>query len=257
VGWHPANWLWKNEANMKRAMLVLSLAAAFTAAILAPAKAQTVSGSTPEALALTKLLMARSKSPVDTTNDPRWRASLADALHQYCESVLVQVPRNTPQEDQWIDSEYHDIHILSEKIGPDLNLKRWEEKMRRFGERLARVENSVEDARKSLRGVLSECSSLTKNLIERKQGSPAAEALLWVRLSVFFDGEDLVWDLAEIVGLISPNYCKHSGLKNSLLMEPPAAPGAHDENDICMWGWVHTLIVTGAVIPLLEASSGQ
>jgi hypothetical protein len=245
-----------HEANMMRAMLVWSLAAALAAAIfLAPANAQLVSGSTPEALALTKLLRARSKSPLDSTNDPRWRASLANALHQYCESVLVQVPRNTPEEDRWVDSEFQDLHSIIPP--PSLNQGEFEERSAKYARRMNRIESSVEYARKIFRSVLTDCSALTTKLMELKKGSPAAEALLWVRLSNYFGGEDLTWDLAEVLGLISPNYCKHVGFKKSPLMQPPDAPGAHDENDICMWSWVHNSIIIGAVIPLLEASSGQ
>jgi hypothetical protein len=85
---------------MKMAIVVWSLVAA---ASLAPAIAQTVSSSTPEASAITKLM--GKNYPRDSTNDPVWRALFADALHTYCESVLVQVPRNTPQEDHWLDKE--------------------------------------------------------------------------------------------------------------------------------------------------------
>jgi hypothetical protein len=240
---------------MKRAMLVCSLATALAAAIfLVPAKAQTVSGHTPEASALTKLLTAKTKSPVDSTNDPSWRASLADALHQYCESVLVQVPRNTPEEDRWVDSEFHDLSGANPD--PSLDLERWNQRMRRNDERLNRVSNSVEYARKTFRSVLTDCSALTTKLMELKKASPAAEALLWVRLSNYFGNDDMVWDIGETLGLISPNYCKHWGLKKSPLMDSPA-PGGHDENDLCLWDWTHNIIILGAVIPLLEASSGQ
>jgi hypothetical protein len=67
------------------------------------ASAQTI---TPETRALLEVLKA--KLATNSTNDPKWRASLAAALHRYCESVLVQVPRNTPQEDGWVDSELQD-----------------------------------------------------------------------------------------------------------------------------------------------------
>jgi hypothetical protein len=56
-----------------------------------------------------------------------------------------------------------------------------------------------------LRKVLSECSSIAKNIMETKQVSPAAETLLWVRLSRLFGDEDELWRLADIVGLISRN----------------------------------------------------
>jgi hypothetical protein len=220
---------------------------AFAVPILTHANAQTL--ETPEASTLGKVLSARPAN--DSTNDPRWRASLADALHRYCERVLMQVPRNTPQEDRWVDSE------LNDSFGGNidsLDFERWNERMQRQDERLNRVMNSAENARKSLRHVLSECSSLTKDLVKLEQASPAAEALLWVRLSRYFWNEKEVWRLAEIVGLVSPRLC--SDLPQTLALKAPP-PGAHDENNICRWGWVHLSILSHAVIPLLEGSSGQ
>ena len=66
---------------------------------------------TSEASALLKVLYAKSVN--DTTNDPKWRATLVVALHRYCESVLIQVPRNTPQEDRWVDEEFKELERLS------------------------------------------------------------------------------------------------------------------------------------------------
>jgi hypothetical protein len=210
---------------------------------------------TPEASALQKVVNARPAD--DSTNDPAWRASLADALHRYCESVLVQVPRNTSEEDHWVDSEWHDVS--QEHIEGDLNWKVWSERMQRLSERTNQVQNSVPNARKELRHVLSECSSLTKNLIELKQTAPVAEALLWVRLSEPFAGREFVLRPAEILGLISPKYCndQEQHLEDLVLLKWAPPPGAHDENDICLWDSVHVYIITHAVIPLLEGSGAQ
>src|SRR5258707_37358 len=97
------------------------------------ANGETISRPTPEASALQKVLNAKGSN--DSTNDPRWRLSLAAALHRYCQSILVQVPPNTPQEDRWIDDEFRELRELP--FGPTHD--------RRF----ARVENSVELARQS------------------------------------------------------------------------------------------------------------
>ena len=132
---------------------------------------------TPEASALQKVRFARHWD--DLTNDPVWRASLVEALHRYCESVLVQVPRNTPEEDRWVDSELK-WHVIE-------GTSAFDERYQQQVERLKRVEYSVENARKELRIFLSGCSSLTKDLIELKQTTPAvAEALLWLQLSRYF-----------------------------------------------------------------------
>jgi hypothetical protein len=78
-------------------------------------------------------------------------------------------------------------------------------------------------------------------------------------------GEDMVVDYAEALGLISPKYCElmHMPFRKLFAPLPPAAslpppvPSGHDTNNFCSWGTVHNLIIIGAVIPLLEASSGQ
>jgi hypothetical protein len=169
-----------------------------------------------------------------STNDPAWRASLADALHRYCESVLMQVPRNTPEQDRWVDSEMKFFE------GDSAFDERYQ--------RLKRVQNSVEYARKNLRYFLSGCSSLTKNLIELKPTTPIKEALLWLRLSDYIGSPEVVLPLAEIAGMVSRKYyCNDE--------EHP--PGAHDENYLCSWSFVHISIIRYAVIPLLEGSGGQ
>jgi hypothetical protein len=196
--------------------------------------------TTPEASALQKVLRA-----TDSTNDPAWRASLADALHRWCESVLMQVPRNTPEQDRWVDSEQD--KITQEIKAPEQG--RWSEQHSK------RLENSVEYARKILRPVLSGCLSLTKELIDLKQASPVAEALLWLRLSML--SKEVVLRPAEIVGLVSPKYCKQ--WDDYLEQDDYAkrAPTGHDKNDICGWDTVHILIIAHAVIPLLEGNGGQ
>jgi hypothetical protein len=226
---------------MKQAFLTLSLMAAFIAIIVAPAKAQTISGTTPEALAVQKFF---AKSLPDWTSDPSARASFAKALHQYCESVLAQVPRNTPKEDQWVENEERDTSLSQQ-------------------ERLNRLYNSVEYIRKDFTHIVTECTVLTTKLMELKKASPAAEALLWVRLSIYFGSvaEDTVVDYAEALGMTSPKYCElnHMPIRKLFapLSLPPPVTGGHDTNNFCSWGTVHNLIIIRAVIPLLEASSGQ
>jgi hypothetical protein len=166
-------------------------------------------------------------------------------------------PVTPPQEDAWIDGEWHD----SSSIIPDTKLEHWtakrfDEQMRRSGERAAKVANSVEYARQTLRHVLSECSSMTKSLMELNRASPTAEALLWVRLSIYFEGEEMVWRPAEMTGLVSPNYCNFLTRKTLAELFAGSTPdplGAHDENMICSWGFVKAQIITHAVIPLLES----
>jgi hypothetical protein len=210
--------------------------------------------TTPEASALSKVLYAK-----DVEHDSGWRTSLADTLHRYCESVLVQVPQNTPQEDQWVDKEFHDA--LADKIAPNLNFERWNERMQRHRERLNRFFSSAEYARKKIREVVSKCSSLTNDLIKRKPTSPVAEALMWTQLSQYFMAEDEFWRLTQIIGLVSPNHCSHPNAVEFLKDDPLSKvdpPGAHDENEICsFWGFANAAIINYAVIPLLQASTSR
>jgi hypothetical protein len=232
---------------MKQVFLVGSLLALFMAATWPLANAEPTPGdyTTPEAMALRTVL---AKAPRDSTNDPKWRASLAAALRRYCESVLVQVPRNTPQEDRWVDDELNDL-----RLGASAGASDWHQRM-------ARVEYSLENARKSLRHVLSECSSIAGKLIGPETRSPAAEALLWVRLSGFFSVEESIWRYAEIVGLgVSQNDCRKLAelFERAMRGADPGAdplPNLRDKNNLCHWGSVHHGIMLHAVIPLLEAA---
>jgi hypothetical protein len=115
-----------------------------------------------EAAALQKVLA--SKSVTDSADDLKWRASLATALHQYCESVLVQVPRNTPEEDRWLEDETRDLRPNS-IYDPDHPLS-WEQ-------RFDRIRNSVEFARNGLRHIFSECSSISNELTTARPASRA------------------------------------------------------------------------------------
>jgi hypothetical protein len=89
---------------MRREVRFLSLAAALMMAVVIPALSENI--PTPQTRALDEVLFRSD----DVTNDPKWRASLAIALHRYCESVMAQVPRNTPDEDRWVDNEFKDSY---------------------------------------------------------------------------------------------------------------------------------------------------
>jgi hypothetical protein len=203
--------------------------------------------------------VVNAKEPSDTTNDPTWRLSLARALHRYCESALVQVPRNTPQEDRWVDGELQDA---AKSTDPLADAERWIQELKRMEVRQNRVFNSPEYARKWIRKVLSDCSSIAKALIEPDKRLPAAEALLWVRLSRLFWFEDEMWRLAKIVGLVSGDGCQKyvqgaSNLGNDLAgIVKGDAPQTRDDGDrynLCFLRSVEISIVDHAVVPLLEA----
>jgi hypothetical protein len=235
---------------MGREVGFLSLAAALMMAVVIPALSQTRTDITPQARALYEVLFARSPGD-DVTNDPKWRASLATALHRYCESVMAQVPRNTPDEDKWVDGEFADIDATPMPPPPS-NSKEFDERMSKRTSRLIRVMSSVENARKELRAVLGDCSTLTNKLIELKSGAPSTEALLWAQLARYFYAEDDIWNVAEIVGIVSPKYCKHLNGRQLLAVDVNSYGAGHDEHDICLWYSIGIGINVGAVIPLLR-----
>ena len=94
----------RHYAKLLRATLTASLVT------IAGAVVSQRNEPTPEASALQKVLYAKTVG--DFTNDLKWRRSLAAALHGYCESVLKQVPRNTPEEDRWVDDEIKDLGLF-------------------------------------------------------------------------------------------------------------------------------------------------
>jgi hypothetical protein len=165
----------------------------------------------------------------------------------------VQVPRNTPQEDRWVDGELEDVHQLWKRIDPTLKWERWSQEVRRIETRQNKVYNSTELARQSMRKVLTECSSIAKTLIEAKEMQPVAEALQWVRLSRIFSVEDQIWRLADIVGLVSQSDCRKSLSLSSLSIVDTDQSQFPDKNELCYWGGVQLSIIGHAVIPLLES----
>jgi hypothetical protein len=216
----------RNVRKFLVALLVLSASVAYAA--------QGVDadyGPTPEWSALHKLLF--QKRSTDLANDPEWRLSLAGALHQYCESVMAQIPRNTPQEDQWVESESRDLGLL---VGDD----------EKFIQRSDRLENSVEYARYQVRRILSVCSVHAQKLGRLERLASQAEALLWIRFSSTFNGHPFIWRSAEIVGLIPRNSCQARAASATKAPLPP------DKYNICDWDFVRFGIIYDAVIPLLE-----
>jgi hypothetical protein len=212
---------------------------------LGPASVRADEIYTKEVEALQKVLF--QKGVTDSTDDPRWRSSLAIALHRYCESVLAQVPRNTPEEDRWVDDEYQDIKASSaNKLDPDHPLS--------FEQRISRIQNSVEAARKALRHLFSECSTISNKLLETKQASRRTEALLWVRLSRLFSFQQEPERLAEIIGLLRKNVCRPFNFVDLADILKGRADIPIDRNYLCSLESINAVITDHAVIPLLEGS---
>jgi hypothetical protein len=241
--------VWPGALTMKRIKYQILWVVFFVSATSAAGQSSAIAGQPPELAALRQLLDAKA-GRTDSMNDPKWRASLATALHRYCQSVLMQVPRNTPAEDQWVDGGLRDSGNVN--IDSSLDPQRWDEHRQRLDNRIERVVNSVAFARQALRKGLSKCSSLTNDLVELKQPSSIVEALLWVRLSRLFSIGEIIWAWADRVGLMSENGCRsYRGATLSVILKGDVSD-AHDENDLCFWDYIGTSIIDHAVIPLLE-----
>jgi hypothetical protein len=165
------------------------------------------------------------------------------------------VPRNTPQEDRWVDNELADINAMVIPPLSTTNRAEVDERMARKDARLKRLFGSVENARQVLRYALGLCVRHTNKLLELKNGLPAAEILQWAQLSRYFVAGDGLWDLAEMIGLVSPKYCRHVSLGKIYNIDINTVSTGHDENCICDWQYVGNVITAGAVIPLLKDSA--
>src|SRR5262249_26227421 len=123
----------------------------------------------------------------------------------------------------------------------------------------AAIMASPENARKTLVGFFSNCSSFAKKLNEPGAKSPAATILLWVRLSNSFSVDEIIWQAADIVGLVSQSDCERdraSGIRaltNGFLVED--FPNYSDKNELCKLNWLSRVIHLNIVIPLLEAEA--
>jgi hypothetical protein len=251
----------------KQVFLVGSFLALFIAATLAaPANAYDL---TPEAEALEKILhkeITRAKDHRWRTSlaGAEWRTSLAGALQRYCESVLVQVPRNTPQEDRWLDQETRRLKSEAEEP-PSLVTAPLNERLASSEQRWARVEQgwatimaSPENARKTLIARFSTCSDLAKKLNGPGQKSSAATVLLWVQLSDLFLVDEMIWHPADILGLVSQNDCLRDRASQTLMVTTGLMgdiPNFPDKNDLCHLHNLSNSIHLNIVIPLLEAEA--
>jgi hypothetical protein len=140
------------------------LAIALLTIVLHPA------GNFPAATALFSFITRSNIQNVD-------RRELAQFVSNYCTEVLQAIPRNTPREDDWVDGE--------------LRSGNWD--------RQVRAVQSVENTRKSLVSVFTQCTSESTKLIRPSQ--PTVEAVLWTRLAMTFSNSSVVAN-AERLGLV-------------------------------------------------------
>ena len=248
----------------KQVFLVGSFLALFTVATLAaPAN-----DLTPEAEALRQkqiTLWAKDHEWQTSLAGAEWRTSLAGALQRYCESVLVQVPRNTPQEDRWVDQENRRVQSeLKEPPSlvtapPNERLASSEQRMASAEQRMATIMASPENARKTLIAFFSNCSALAKKLNGPGAKSSAATVLLWLKLSDLFSFDDMIWHPADIVGLVSQNDCLRARASQTLMMTTGSfvsdVPSFPDKNDLCDLHNLSSSIHLNIVVPLLEAEA--
>ena len=136
--------------------------ATFTAVTLAamarPAEAQPFA---PAADALLSFQLQMMDKTID-------RSRLARLVLNYCNEVLKVLPRNTPQEDNWVEGEINSLN--------------WD--------RIMRASKSIERARQSLVFSFQDCASHTAKITKLISPQPATEAVLWTRLAMVFSDSD-------------------------------------------------------------------
>jgi hypothetical protein len=155
------------------------------------------------------------KAFVSNADGPKWRADYAIALNGFCAHVVSKVPRNTPEEDSWVQQE-----TLDAMSGPP-NL---------FVERLDRVLNSKENARSVVRTMLTECVSLTERISEGANDAKQ-ESVLWAELAWRLSASEDLKKAATILALFS---------------------SSADPEGLGAFQIIHQTILKKALIPLLS-----
>jgi len=88
--------------------------------------------------------------------------------------------------------------------------------------------------------------------MEPKQSSPAAEALLWVRLVRLFVENERFWRMAETVDLMSRSGCRRLSQATSADIQNGRVDDVRDKNNLCNLGSIiQYVIIDHAVIPSL------
>jgi hypothetical protein len=152
---------------------------------------------------------------ISNADGPKWRADYAIALNGFCAHVVSKVPRNTPEEDSWVQRE-----TLDAIRGPQ-NL---------LVERSDRVLNSKENARSVVRTMLTECVSLTEKISD--VNGAKEESALWA---------ELAWRLSA-----------SEGFKSAAIILGLYSPPTYDPDDLGNFQIIHQTILQKALIPLLS-----
>jgi len=91
--------------------------------------------------------------------------SFAETILNYCTETANHLPRNSQEEDQWLQRE-----LASKDV-----------------DRMKRAAMTIQSDRQSLQQMLGECVQVSKSIVEHRYTSPATEAALWVKLEGVFD----------------------------------------------------------------------
>jgi hypothetical protein len=152
---------------------------------------------------------------ISNADGPKWRADYAVSLNGFCAHVGSKVPRNTPEEDSWVQRETLDAMSAPPNV---------------FVERMDRVLNSKENARSVVRTMLTECVSLTDKISEGVN-DPKPESALWAELAWRLSASEELKSAAIILGLYSPTY---------------------DPDGLSSFQTIHQTILHKALMPLLS-----
>jgi hypothetical protein len=126
-------------------------------------------------------LVSFAFNPQASYGDAASRPQLAKLLGQYCDTVLADIPRNTPREHEWVRKgiDTRDLAVVESVI------------------------SSVQFSRWTLAKTFAECSSHALTLADGPSLSPLAQAKLWARLVMTFNGTNDLSISAARVGLVS------------------------------------------------------
>jgi hypothetical protein len=154
--------------------------------------------------------LARALASKET--GPKWRLGYVTALKAYCADFAAKVPRNTPNEETWVEKE------MTESITDPSQ------------QRQARLENSKEYSRFVVRNTLDKCVNLT-GTIQHTRNTVKEEAALWA---------DLAWQLSGAEDF------KRSALNLGLYSK------VDDPNGVASYHAIHQIILSMVIMPMLR-----
>jgi hypothetical protein len=164
------------------------------------------------ALAIEGTFESLTRAFVSKEVGPNWRRGYSTALRLYCADVAAKVPRNTPNEDLWVQKEMMDsVSDASQQ-------------------RQNRLENSKEYSRYIVRNTLDKCVELSDKILQVRNNIKE-EAALWA---------DLSWQLSA----------SEDFKRSARILELYSA--TNDPAGLEVFQTIHQTILSKAIMPMLR-----